>query len=104
MQIGSNPGTAHNPAFFARRSVYQEADAVPSTCTSLAVNSPAAARLSAAATGRPDASLLAQLIAKAQDLPVSRVRCRIDPLEGTNAYRAAAKLGRAPEGGNLGLI
>ena len=41
--------------------------------------------------------LLAQLIAKAQDLPVSRERRRVDPAEGARVYRAAAGLHRPNE-------
>jgi hypothetical protein len=104
MRITTNHGTALNPAFFARRSVYQEPETERPTGTSLVVHPLAALSSNASATGRPDASLLAQLIAKTLDLPVSRVRCRIDPLQGANAYRAIAGLGRANENGKLRLI
>jgi len=44
------------------------------------------------ASGRPAAALLAQLVAGAQNLPVSRARRRTDPGDGARLYRAVAEL------------
>jgi hypothetical protein len=52
---------------------------------------------------RPLAAFLAQLIARAQDLPVSRERRRADLTEGASVYRAAA-LGRAHESKTIRVI
>jgi hypothetical protein len=98
MRIKANSGTAPSTAFPPRRSVYQKADAAPAQSTSLTVR-PVTAVPSAEATmpARPLAALLAQLIAKAQDLPVSRERRRAHPAEGARVYRAAAGLVRPHE-------
>jgi hypothetical protein len=95
MRITANSGTAPSTAFLARRPVYQKADEAPVQSTSLTVR-PVTAVSSAQATmsTRPLAALLAQLIAKAQDLPVSRERRRADPAEGARVYRGAADLSR----------
>lgn len=105
MRVTANSGTALNTAFLARRPIDQKADEAPSGSKSLtirpvtAVSSPAAAM-----PARPLAAFLAQLIAKAQDLPVSRERRRADPAEGARIYRAAADLGRTSERKNLRVI
>jgi hypothetical protein len=41
---------------------------------------------------RPVATLLAQLVAGAENLPASRVRRRTDPQTGADTYRATAEL------------
>jgi len=98
MRIKANKGTAFDSAFLARRSVYQKADEVIPASTSLTVRPVTAAPSSEAApSARPLATLLAQLIAKAQDLPVSRERRRADPAEGARVYRDAAGLHRPNE-------
>jgi hypothetical protein len=95
MRMKAGNGTALDSAFLARRSVYQKADEIIPTSTSLTVRPVTAAPSSEAApSARPLAALLAQLIAKAQDLPVSRERRRADPAEGARVYRAAAGLHR----------
>jgi hypothetical protein len=105
MRIKANSGTALDSAFLARRSVYQKADEVISASTSLTVRPVTAAPSSEAApSARPLAALLAQLIAKAQDLPVSRERRRADPAEGARVYRAAADLGRSSKGKSVRVI
>jgi hypothetical protein len=52
---------------------------------------------------RPLAAFLAQLIAKAQDLPASRERRRVDPAEGARAYRATG-LARSKESKTVRVI
>ncbi len=98
MRITANSGTALDTAFLARRPVYQKADAAPAQSTSLTVR-PVTAVPSSDVTmpARPLAALLAQLIAKAQDLPVSRERRRADLAEGARVYQAASGLGRPNE-------
>jgi hypothetical protein len=105
MRITANSGTAFNTAFLARRPVYQEADEAPSGSTSLTVR-PVTETSSpeAAMPARPLAAFLAQLIAKAQDLPVSRERRRADPAEGASVYRAVASLGRPDQSKNIRVI
>jgi hypothetical protein len=95
MRIKANSATAPSTAFLARRSIYQKTDEARAQSTSLIVR-PVTAVPSSEATmsARPLAALLAQLIAKAQDLPVSRERRRADPAEGARVYRAASNLGR----------
>jgi hypothetical protein len=44
------------------------------------------------------------LIAKAQDLPATRVRRRADPAEGAHVYRAVAGLARSKENKKLRVI
>jgi hypothetical protein len=98
MRIKASNGTALDTAFLARRFVYLKADAAPAQSTSLTVRPVTAAPSDEAVTSaRPLAALLAQLIAKAQDLPVSRERRRADPAEVAGSYRAAAGLGRPHE-------
>ncbi len=105
MRVTANSGTALNTAFLARRPVYQKADATPFGSTSLTVRPVAAVPSSEAAMpGRPLAAFLAQLIAKAQDLPVSRERRRADPAEGARVYRDAAELRRPNENKNVRLV
>jgi hypothetical protein len=98
MRIKANSGTAPSTTFLAGRPVYQKANEAPVQSTSLTVR-PVTPVSSAQDTmsARPLAALLAQLIAKAQDLPVSRERRRADPAEGARVYRAAADLGRPNE-------
>jgi hypothetical protein len=96
MRITANSGTALNTAFLARRPFDQKADEAPAGGKHLILRAVAATPSPAAALpARPLAAFLAQLIAKAQDLPVSRERRRADPAEGARVYRAA---GLAPEG------
>ena len=62
---------------------------------------PGQARNSPAMTtrNRPVTALLAQLVASAEDMPVARVRRRVDPDTGTATYRAVARFGPAlPQG------
>ena len=105
MRVTANSGTALNTAFLARRSVYQKADEAPDGSTSLTVRPvTAASSAKAATTARPLAAFLAQLIAKAQDLPASREWRRADPAEGARIYRAAAGLGRLNESKNIRVV
>jgi hypothetical protein len=105
MRLTANSGTALDPALLARRPACQKADETPSGSTSLIVR-PVAAVSSpeTAMPARPLAAFLAQLIAKAQDLPVSRERRRADPAEGASVYRAAAGLGRPDKSKNIRVI
>ena len=105
MRVTANSGTALNTALLARRPVYQKADATPSGSTSLTVRPVVAvASPEAAMPARPLAAFLAQLIAKAQDLPVSRERRRADPAEGASVYRAVAGLSRPNESKKICVI
>jgi hypothetical protein len=105
MRITANSRTAFDTAFRARRSVYQKADTAPSAGSSLTVRPVTATSSPEAATSaRPLAAFLAQLIAKAQDLPVSRERRRADPAEGASVYRAVAGLGRPDQSKNIRVI
>jgi hypothetical protein len=98
MRITANSGTALDTAFLARRPVYQKTDAAPAQSTSLTVRPVTAVPpTDVTMPARPLAVLLAQLIAKAQDLPISRERRRADPAEGARVYQAASGLGRPNE-------
>lgn len=105
MRITASSGTALNTVFLARRPIDQKADEAPSGNKSLIVRPvTAVASSEAAMPARPLAALLAQLIAKAQDLPASRERRRADPAEGARVYRAAAGLGRRNEGKSVRVV
>jgi hypothetical protein len=54
---------------------------------------------SATASSRPVAALVAQLVAHAEDMPVTREHRRAEPSAGTDAYRSMANLGADPDGG-----
>ena len=105
MRVTANSGTALNTALFARRPVYKKTDEPPAASTSLIVRPVAAVSAPATAmSARPLAAFLAQLIAKAQDLPVSRVRRRADPAEGASVYRAVAGLARQNESKKVRVV
>jgi hypothetical protein len=105
MRVTANSGTGLSTAFLARRPFSQQAEAAPSASKNLIVRpvSPASSP-EAAMPARPLAAFLAQLIAKAQDLPASRERRRADAAEGARLYRTVAGLGRPNEGKNLRVI
>ena len=104
MRITANSGAALNTAFLARRPNEQKADAAPSASKSLIVRPVlAVASPEAAMPARPLAAFLAQLIAKAQDLPASRERRRVDPAEGARVYRATG-LARSKESKTVRVI
>jgi len=105
MRVTANSGTGLNTAFLARRPFNQPAEAAPSGGKSLIVRPvPPASSPEAAMPARPLAAFLAQLIAKAQDLPASRERRRADPAEGARLYRTVAGLGRPNESKNRRVI
>ena len=105
MRIAGHYGTGLDRAACARRPVYQDTEPTPAESRSLIVHPAAAASSpSIAMPARSHAALLAQLIAKAQDLPVSRERRRADPLESANIYRAIAGVDRVNEKKSLRLI
>lgn len=93
MRITANTGTGLNTAYFTRRPVYQKAEVIPAVSRSL-VARPLTPSSSVPVHERPQAAFLAQLIAKAQDMPVSRERRRADAADSAGAYRAAAELDR----------
>jgi len=100
MRIGASGKTILGPAFRARTfAVKQPRDDAPAqTGTSLVRAETTAA--SGPDRGPPIRSLttfLTQLIAKSQDMPATRVRCRIDPAEGTKVYRNISSLGGTPK-------
>jgi hypothetical protein len=105
MRVTAQSGTSLNTAFPERRRIYQKADETPSASKNLivrpvtAVSSPEAAM-----PARPLAAFLAQLIAKAQDLPATRVRRRADPVDAARVYRAVAGLARSKESKKLRLV
>lgn len=105
MRVTAHSGTSLNTALPERRRIYQKADETPSASKNLivrpvtAVSSPEAAM-----PAHPLAAFLAQLIAKAQDLPATRVRRRADPAEGARVYRAVAGLARSKESKKLRLV
>ena len=105
MRVTANSGTGLSADFLARQPFDQQAEAAPSGSKSLIVRPvPTASSPEAAMPARPLAAFLAQLIAKAQDLPASRERRRADPAEGARLYRAVAGLARSNEGKNLRVI
>ena len=104
MRITANNGTTLNTAYFARRFVYQKADQSAPAGRNLTVRPAAASSSAIDGHERPLAAFLAQLIAKAQDMPVSRERRRADPVESANAYRAAAGLGRTSNKKSLRVV
>ncbi len=98
MRVTAHSGTSLNTAFPERRRIYQKADETPSASKNLIVRPVTAASSSEAAMpARPLAAFLAQLIAKAQDLPATRVRRRADPADAASVYRAVAGLARSKE-------
>ncbi len=104
MRVTANSGTGLSADFLARQPFDQQAEAAPSGSKSLIVPVPAASSPEAAMPARPLAAFLAQLIAKAQDLPASRERRRADPAEGARLYRAVAGLARPNEGKNQRVV
>ena len=105
MRVTANSGTGLSADFLARQAFDQQAEAAPSGSKSLIVRPvPPASSPEAAMLARPQAAFLAQLIAKAQDLPASRERRRADPAEGARLYRAVAGLARPHEGKNLRVV
>jgi len=90
MRVTANSGAAFRADLPARERVYQTPKQAPAENRSLVVQL-AAARSAPAPTGRPLAALLAQLIAKAEDMPETRLKRRIDAAEGANVYRVAMR-------------
>jgi hypothetical protein len=103
MRVTGKNGTSFNTAFPERRRIYQNADETPSASKSLIVR-PVTASPPLEARARPLAGFLAQLIAKAQDLPATRVRRRADPVDAARAYRAVADLARSKESKKLRVV
>jgi hypothetical protein len=104
MRITANNGAMLGTAYFARRFVYQKADQSAPAGRNLTVRPSAASLPGIDTRERPLAAFLAQLIAKVQDMPVSRERRRADPAESANAYRAAAELGRTSNKKSLRVV
>jgi hypothetical protein len=77
-----------------RPDINQPVDSEETRRTSLPALVPEATRSAAAPAViiRPVATLLAQLVAGAENLPASRVRRRADPQTGADTYRATAEL------------
>ena len=103
MRVTGNSKTSLNAAFPDRRRIYQKTDETPSASKSLIVR-PVTAPSSPEALARPLAAFLAQLIAKAQDLPATRVKRRADPADAASIYRAVAGLGRSKESKKLRVV
>lgn len=91
VRIGASGKTALGPAFRSRTvaSVKQSDEHEPAqTGTNLVLaEARKALRQDQHPSNRPLAAFLTQLIAKAQDVPSTRTKCRIDPAEGTRIYR-----------------
>ena len=105
MRVTGKTGTSLNTAFPDRRRIYQKADETPSANKNLIVRPViAASSPEAALPARPLAAFLAQLIAKAQDLPATRVRRRANPADVAGIYRAVAGLARPKESKKLRVI
>jgi hypothetical protein len=102
MRIGASGKTALGPEFRSRPSAVKqpEDDAPVQTGTNLVMTeTPAALTQDQRPLNRPLATFLTQLIAKSQNMPSTRVKCRIDPAEGTKVYRGVSKLSVAPKHG-----
>jgi hypothetical protein len=98
MRISATHGTAIDPerghhSAHAQVKAEAEAPASDSALVSVAVDRRFSER---SASSRPLATLLAQLMANAQNFPTTRARRRADPGEGARIYRAAASLDAAP--------
>jgi hypothetical protein len=92
MRVTAYSGTAFNADLPTRQTVYQAREQGDAERRSLIVQP--AARISAhepVHSARPLASFLAQLIAKAEAMPETRQKRRIDPAEGASLYRAAMR-------------
>jgi hypothetical protein len=100
MRVTSFGGTALNTALPRRAPVYQKADE-PAAGRELILRPEAAPAPGADCPRRPYAPFLAQLLAKAENMPSSRARRRADPAAGADAYRAVAELGGRREGKSL---
>jgi hypothetical protein len=80
-----------------RRKEPSSRDEATSTGTSLVLveyTAPAESRLFR--TPRTLATFVTQLIAKEQDAPHTRVRCRTEPSEGAQSYRKMLEIGGVP--------
>jgi hypothetical protein len=101
MRITASERPMLGSALRARQSVYQKSITAPvEKRPGLPV--PAAPR--PLASTRPEVAFLAQLIAKAEDMPVSRVKRRADPAEGAAAYRLMAGLARRDESRSVRVV
>lgn len=91
MRISASVGSGFDRP---RHDVDQSVDSEEARRTSLPALIPEANRSAAASAAivRPAATLLAQLVAGAENLPTSRVRRRADPQTGADTYRANAEL------------
>jgi hypothetical protein len=105
MRVTGNSGTPLHTAFPERRRIYQKADETPSASKNLIVRPvTAVSPPEAAMPARPLAAFLAQLIAKAQDLPSTRVRRRADPADAASVYRAIAGLAGSKESKKIRVL
>jgi hypothetical protein len=96
LRISASLGTGIDPA--RREPTFVPEKAVGPARTTLPAVVPAAGRNDDCAPskqGRPVTALLAQLVAGAEDLPVTRLRRRADPGRSTELYRAVSSLGPA---------
>jgi hypothetical protein len=98
MRIGASGKTALDLAFRARpSSVKQSKDDTPAQTGTSLVMTAAPSVSTPLPLNRPLTTFLTQLIAKSQNMPSTRVRCRIDPAEGTKTYRGISELGGMPK-------
>jgi hypothetical protein len=104
MRLTGYSRAAFGTDFTRRQIVYQMSEPALPQSTSLIVRPARPAPLPAPDGARPEVPFLAQLLAKAENMPASRTRRRADPTEGARAYGAAADLGRPRRGKSLRLV
>jgi hypothetical protein len=88
MRVTAYGGTAFSADLPPRERVYQAPKEAAAESRSLVVQ-PAPPLSTVEQTGRPLVAFLAQLMAKAEDMPETRMKRRIDPADGASIYRAA---------------
>lgn len=105
MQIGTQYGANSTLTREKRPQAEQSAAASPVRAGLPAVIEPRREARSdtPSVTCRPVAALIAQIVAGQEDILGTRARRRIDPVEGSNAYRSVADLGAdaQPERGRV---
>lgn len=102
MRVTAYSGSAFSADLRPRQRIYQKSEPSPESRSLVVQPAPRTPVSGSAPTGRPSASFLAQLIAKAENMPETRLKRRIDPAEGASVYRAA--MGGAPAQRSLRTI
>jgi hypothetical protein len=101
MRLTGYGRAAFGTDFTRRQIVYQMSEPALPQGTSLIVRP---APPPAPDGARPQVPFLAQLLAKAENMPASRARRRADPAESARAYGTAADLARTQRGKSLRLV